>query len=112
MKKTIIMSIFSMIIMLGGMQNGFAAAGNHYSMRVDGLACPFCAYGIEKKFRKMKGISNIKVDLDKGLVSVDAEEGIELKEDAMKKLFHDSGFTYRSMKVTPLGDNKKSQAKK
>lgn len=25
------------------------AAGTQYAMRVDGLACPYCAYGIEKK---------------------------------------------------------------
>ncbi len=25
------------------------AAGTQYNLRVDGLACPFCAYGIEKK---------------------------------------------------------------
>lgn len=113
MKKTIVISLFSVIIMLTGMQTSFAAAGNNYSMRVDGLACPFCAYGIEKKFKKMDGISNIKVDLDKGVVSVDAKEGLELKEEQMKKLFHDSGFTYRSMKVTPLGVGKeKSQVKK
>jgi len=99
MKKSILMSVLIVMAMLGTIQSGFAAETN-YSMRVDGLACPFCAYGIEKKFKKMEGISNINIDLDKGVVSVDAKEGITLKEDNMKKLFNDSGFTFCSMKKT------------
>ncbi len=101
MKKTIVISIFSAMVMFSSLQTSFAA-GTNYNIRVDGLACPFCAYGIEKKFKKIDGISNIKIDLDKGLVSVDAKEGVELKEDKMKTLFNDSGFTYRSMKTTPI----------
>jgi len=99
MKKLIVMSMVSVVMMFSAVSTSFAA-GTNYNIRVDGLACPFCAYGIEKKFKKMDGISNIKVDLDEGLVSVDAKEGVELKEEAMKKLFNDSGFTYRSMKKT------------
>ncbi len=101
MKKTIAMAVLSALVMLSSLQVSFAA-GTNYDIRVDGLACPFCAYGIEKKFKKMDGISNIQIDLDKGLVSVDAEEGIELKEDKMKTLFNDAGFTFRSMKTTPI----------
>ncbi len=77
------------------------ATGQHYEMRVDGLACPFCAYGIEKKFKAMEGTEKIDVDLDKGLVSVDVAEGTKFTDEQMKKLFGDSGFTYRSMKVSP-----------
>lgn len=102
MKNKLVISIFSAILLMGSMQSSFATAGTHYNIRVDGLACPFCAYGIEKKFKAMKGVSNIKVDLDNGVVSVDAKEGLELKEDKLKKLFHDSGFTYRSMKTAPI----------
>lgn len=77
------------------------AAGTQYDMRVDGLACPFCAFGIEKKLKAIEGTSDIKVDLDKGLVSVNMAEGKSLSEDQMKKLYSDSGFTFRSMKKTP-----------
>lgn len=92
MKTQIIVSLLGLMLM----QSAFAA-GTHYEMRVDGLACPFCAYGIEKKLKEIEGVSNIKVDLDKGLVSVDMAEGKKLTESQMKKLFSDAGFTYRSM---------------
>lgn len=97
MKKQILSVLFGLLLM----QTAFAA-GTHYEMRVDGLACPFCAYGIEKKLKAIDGTSDISVDLDKGIVSVNMAEGKELTEEQMKKLFHDSGFTYRSMKKSPL----------
>ncbi len=78
------------------------AAGSRYLMRVDGLACPYCAYGVEKKLKKIPGLSNIKVDLKKGVVTVDASEGTTLSQAQMKKLFKDAGFTYRSMKQNKL----------
>ncbi len=73
------------------------AAGVEYQMRVDGLACPYCAYGVEKKLKAIDGVEKVHVDLDKGLVTVDVKEGTELTEAQMKQLFQDAGFTYRSM---------------
>ena len=34
-----------------------------YEIRVAGLACPFCAYGIEKHLRKIEGVEQIEVDV-------------------------------------------------
>jgi len=69
----------------------------HYEMRVDGLACPYCAYGIEKKLSAIDGVQNLDVDLENGLVSVDVSDGVVLSEADMRQLFNDAGFTYRSM---------------
>lgn len=96
--KKVILAIAMSIVMIQTAQ----AAGTQYEMRVDGLACPFCAYGVEKKLKAIKGTSNISVDLDKGLVKVETAEGVDLSEEQMKKLFNDSGFTYRSMKKKSL----------
>ena len=97
MKKQILTGLFGLLFL----QSVFAAE-THYEMRVDGLACPFCAYGIEKKLKAIEGTSKIDVDLDKGLVKVNVTDGKELTEEQMKKLFNDSGFTYRSMKKSTL----------
>jgi len=79
------------------------ASGTHYEMRVDGLACPYCAYGIEKKLKAIEGVQDIDVDLDAGVVKVDVSDGVKLEEAAMIKLFNDAGFTYRSMTVSQSG---------
>ncbi len=74
-----------------------AAAGTQYEMRVDGLACPYCAYGIEKKLHAIDGVEKIDVDLNKGLVRVIVSDDVRLTEEQMTRLFRDAGFTYRSM---------------
>jgi len=66
-----------------------------YSIRVDGLACPYCAYGIEKKLNKLQGVKFVDMDLEKGIVTVEAYN-IELSDALLKQLFTDAGFTYRS----------------
>ncbi len=82
------------------------ADGTRYQMRVDGLACPYCAYGIEKHLKKIDGVEEIEVDLDNGLVIVNVANGVTLGDTQMIKLFTDAGFTFRSMVAEPLDDTK------
>jgi len=78
------------------------AAGTQYDLRVDGLACPFCAYGIEKKFTKTAGVEKIDIDLKNGLVIVSTSDGKTFKEEELKQIIDDSGFTLKSMTEKPL----------
>lgn len=93
-------SLMLATLLLGSTINhSVLAESTRYEMRVDGLACPFCAYGIEKKFKAIEGTRNIDVDLDKGLVTVELQGQRRFTDEEMKKLFADSGFTFRSMKT-------------
>lgn len=78
------------------------AAGMQYDMRVDGLACPFCAYGIEKKLLNTPGVKSIDINIEKGIVIVKTKPDITFTDEQMKKLFHDAGFTYRSMQFKDI----------
>jgi len=78
------------------------ADGTQYQMRVDGLACPYCAYGIEKNLKKIDGVEKIDFDLNNGLVTVNVAAGVTLTDAQMVKLFTDAGFTFRSMVTVPL----------
>jgi copper chaperone len=80
------------------------ADGTRYQMRVDGLACPFCAYGVEKNLKKIDGVEKIEVDLNNGLVTVNVAAGVTLTDAQMVELFTDAGFTFRSMSQVPLDD--------
>ena len=46
------------------------AAQTQYQLRVDGLACPFCAYGIEKELTRTDGVEGIDIDIKAGIVTV------------------------------------------
>jgi len=91
MKKMIVMILLGLSWSVAAL-----AAGTQYQMRVDGLACPYCAYGIEKKLNAIDGVEKIDVDLENGLVIVDVIEGVKLSDEQMTQLFNDAGFTYRS----------------
>jgi len=67
---------------------------------VDGLACPFCAYGLEKKIKKLSGAENIFVDINKGFVTfIVPSEAIPEKEK-LKKLVKEAGFAVRKIQYT------------
>jgi len=104
MNKVLVVMLLSMIWSVVTL-----AAGTEYRMRVDGLACPYCAYGIEKKLKAIEGVGKIDVNLDAGLVIVDVAEGTRLTEPQMKTLFQDAGFTYRSMTEKPLDEGAKNE---
>ena len=91
----------AMVLSLGLSAAAFAD-GTRYELRVDGLVCPFCAYGIEKKLNAIDGVDEVDIDLNSGLVTVDVTEGAVLNDSQMTELFNDAGFTYRSMTETPL----------
>jgi len=67
---------------------------------VEGLGCPFCAYGLEKKFKKVKGIKNVKIEIEEGIFSftVPVENAITLEEIDQRVV--DAGYTPMALKIT------------
>lgn len=97
MKKLFLIAIFILFY-----RTSIAEGGTVYTIRVDGMACPYCAYGVEKSFKQIKGVKEITFDLDNGLVIVSVEERIELTHRQMELLFKNAGFTYRGMTQLPF----------
>ena len=68
-----------------------------YRIRVDGLSCPFCAYGIEKKLKALPGVTGVKVEMEQGLVILRVKPGTEVSDKALRKAVKDAGFTPREI---------------
>ncbi len=64
-----------------------------YALRVDGLACPFCVYGLEKKLRSLPGVERVETNLEDGVVLVVLREGAALEEAAARQAVRDAGFS-------------------
>ena len=73
-----------------------------YELGVDGLGCPFCAYGIEKQLTRIRGVESLDIDIREGVVIVGMAKGATLDEAAAKKAVTDAGFSLRSFgRVSP-----------
>ena len=78
-----------------------SAAANTYVVRVDGLACPYCAYGIEKQFSGLHGVTGTDVDIAKGVAMVRVRPGTRLTTQQIEKTVSDAGFTLKRVVSTP-----------
>ena len=78
------------------------AAVDHYEVQVDGLACPFCAYGLEKKLKELPGVANVQIELNTGWASFDVSSGVLLPAPVQAAV-RDAGFTPRDIRVTASG---------
>ena len=77
---------------------GSAMAQTKHVIGVDGMSCPFCAYGLEKKLKKVKDVESVAINLNEGEVMVIAKAGATIKEESLRKAVHDAGFTVSSLK--------------
>ena len=75
------------------------AAASDFILRVDGLACPFCAYGVEKKLLAVPGIASIEVLLDEGQIVLSFSREAELDVAALDSAVEKAGFTLRGLLV-------------
>lgn len=72
--------------------------GKDILLKVDGLACAFCAWGLEKKLKKLEGVERVNISLNKGTVLIQFKEGVEVEEEVLKRIVKESGFKLREIK--------------
>lgn len=77
------------------------AAPLTYQLRVDGLSCPFCAYGIEKKLGALEGVQGVETNIKDGVVIVTMKDGVMLDEASAKKAVKEAGFSLHSFEQVP-----------
>jgi len=80
---------------------GFSAFGqiDNFNLKVDGIGCPFCAYGLDKKFKKVEGLKKFGIDMEEGLVSFEVPSKEMLTANAVIKIVDDAGYTPVSYKI-------------
>lgn len=73
------------------------------SVQVDGLSCPFCAYGLEKKLRKVDNVASLEIYVSQGRAVLNPEPGTSLDLMALEEAVRDGGFTPSALMVTARG---------
>ncbi|GMT49777.1 MAG: hypothetical protein IEMM0008_1316 [bacterium] len=73
------------------------------SMVIKGMSCPFCAFGLEKKLKKVEGVKSIKITLKTGKTVLSAKDGESINVSQIPKAVKDAGFTIDSIEITAVG---------
>ncbi len=70
---------------------------------VEGMSCPFCAFGVEKRLKKVEGVGSIEVNMDTGSASMSASEGESIDFSSLPEAIRKAGFTPGPVDITAVG---------
>lgn len=60
---------------------------------VNGMACPFCAYGLRKELLNLPAVKDVQVDLNKSQATVAVKQDSEVTEAEIAQAVKKAGFT-------------------
>jgi len=86
----------ALVVLIVGLTAVAYGAENIYRVGVDGLACPFCSYGIERRIKALGGVQKVESDIKAGAVTVTMKEGETLTEEQAREAVKEAGFTLRA----------------
>ncbi len=72
-------------------------SGAAVTLRVDGMSCPFCAYGLEKRLKKIAAIDSVLIRVSDGLVQIRVKDGQALDDEALHEAVERAGFSLREI---------------
>ncbi len=72
-------------------------AGATVTLRVDGMTCPFCAYGLVNHLSALDAVDSVVVRMSDGLVQIREVEGQVLTDETLKETVTDAGFSLRGI---------------
>jgi len=67
------------------------------TIQVDGLSCPFCAYGLEKHLKKIVGVEGVEINMKDGKAIVRLKPDVRVDDAALKTAVKKAGFTARGI---------------
>lgn len=68
-------------------------------LRVNGLSCPFCAFGIEKKLFDVPGVRDVEVFLDEGRIALTFEPSSEATVEDLERAVLGAGFELSALSL-------------
>ena len=71
--------------------------GASVTLKVDGMVCPFCAYGLEKRLRDLPALDETLIQVSDGLVQIRVKEGEQLTDEAIEDAVERAGFSLREI---------------
>ncbi len=100
MKNTLLfLLIFGLVSMLPNRylaqdtQNTQSEERTYIRIEIKGLACPYCAYGMEKELKKVSGVTDVNIELKTGMAYISTPTTQKPTKESLAKIVNDAGFT-------------------
>ncbi len=93
MKYLIIIAATLMLLIVGTNKSMAQDNKDFFEVKVDGLGCPFCAYGLEKKFKELEGIDDVKIEMETGVMTFSYPAADSLQMDRVEQQVDAAGYT-------------------
>jgi copper chaperone CopZ len=65
----------------------------YVKIEIKGMACPYCAFGMEKELKQVAGVDKVEIELKKGLAYISTPLSQKPTMKSLEKIITDSGFT-------------------
>lgn len=99
MKNIIVIFLSIMMVAISNPIFAQSKSMDEFSVQVDGLGCPFCAYGLEKKFKELKGIKKVKIEMETGMMDFKYPTDKALTIEQVEKQVEKAGYTPVSVSI-------------
>lgn len=73
----------------------------YIKIEIKGLACPYCAFGMEKELKKISGVEKVEIELKKGLAFISTPVSQKPEEQQLAQVITDAGFTPGKIEFNP-----------
>ena len=70
---------------------------------VFGMDCAPCAYGLEKRLKKIEGTTKARVSLNEGLATIDLAKANRVKLSTIREAIRESGFSAEESTIRATG---------
>lgn len=103
MKRTMIpAAVAALLVALARPVSGQAPApaappGDSLRLAVDGMVCSLCAYGAERRLKKIEHVDGVTVQLDSGLVVLTLRPGAAVSDSLLTAEVRRAGFALRGV---------------
>jgi len=65
----------------------------YVKIEVDGMACSYCAFGMEKALKKVSGVDNVAIELEEGMAYISTPKSQKPQKESLSLIIQNAGFT-------------------
>ena len=97
--KHVVLTLLAMVLLVAPAWAQVESA----TVAVDGLACPFCAYGVEKRLKKVGGVDSVRISFRDNEATLSAKNNESVAVGEIPRAIKKAGFTHGAIEISAVG---------